>query len=308
MSHTTSSIIMVPPADFCFNHETAQDNEFQQESDTPHYLIKESALEEFTLMVNQLRDHHVEVLLLNKHHGDEEMPDSVFPNNWFCTRADGSIDLFPMKTPNRRKEVRPESLQRLLEHNGYQVTQINDYRADYQSYLEGTGAMIFDHRHTKTYAALSERCDSKLLQDYTSQRDYTTVSFHSHSRKNKAFYHTNVMMSVGEQFAVICLNSIKDANERHSVVKSLEEDNKQIIDISLEQAEQHFCANLIQLRNLRNEPLIVLSETAYNGFDKQQRQQLEAHGKLLPCDIHTIETIGGGSARCMIAENFLPKQ
>jgi hypothetical protein len=308
MSHTTSSIIMVPPADFCFNHETAQDNEFQQNSESPHYLVKENALEEFTLMVNQLRDHHVEVLLLNKHHGDPEMPDSVFPNNWFCTRADGSVDLFPMKTPNRRNEVRAESLHKMLERNGYQVRQINDYRGDHQAYLEGTGSMIFDHVHKKTYAAVSERCDQTLLESYGSERQYTTISFSSASRSGKPFYHTNVMMSVGEQFAVVCLDSIVDDKERELVVKSLKEDKKQIIDISLEQTEKSFCANLIQLRNLRNEPLIILSESAFNGFTKEQRQKLAAHGKLISCDIHTIETIGGGSARCMIAENFLPNR
>lgn len=308
MSHTTSSIIMVPPNDFCFNHETAQDNEFQQNTDTPHYLIKENALEEFTLMVNQLRDHHLEVLLLNKHHGDPEMPDAVFPNNWFCARHDGSIDLFPMKTANRRAEVRPEALKKLLEHNGYQVNSFNDYQGHLDKFLEGTGAMIFDHHHHKTYAALSERCDANLLSEYNSQRGYETVSFNSSSSQEKPFYHTNVMMSVGEQFAVICLESIKDPQQRAAVEASLKQDQKHIIDISLEQAEKHFCANLIQLRNLKNEPLIVLSESAYRGFAKEQLRKLEAHGKLIPCDIHTIETIGGGSARCMIAENFLPKQ
>ncbi len=308
MSHTTSSIIMVPPVDFCFNQETAQDNEFQQKTDQPHYVVKESALEEFTLMVNQLRDNHIEVLLLNKHHGDTEMPDAVFPNNWFCTRHNGELDIFPMKTPNRRAEARPEALKKLLTHNGYKITDINQDKNTDSAFLEGTGVMIFDHRHTKTYAALSERCDANLLAAYNQERGYETVSFNSSSSQGKAFYHTNVMMSVGEQFAVICLESIKDPQQLASVEANLKSDQKQIIDISLEQAEKHFCANLIQLRNLRNEPLIVLSESAYHGFTKEQRKQLEAHGKLIPCDIHTIETIGGGSARCMIAENFLPKQ
>ncbi|GAA4357770.1 arginine deiminase-related protein [Kangiella marina] len=299
---------MVPPSDFCFNAETAQDNEFQQKTDQPHYLVKESALEEFTLMVNQLRDHHVEVLLLNKHHGDPEMPDAVFPNNWFCTRHDGTIDIMPMKTPNRRLEARPEALAKLLEHNGYQIREINQLQDSGEAFLEGTGAMIFDHRHTKTYAALSERCDSQLLADYNRQRGYETISFNSFSRKATPFYHTNVMMSVGEQFAVICLDSITDPQQRASVESQLKADKKQIIDISLAQAEEHFCANVIQLRNLRNDPVIVLSGSAYHGFTKEQRQQISAHGKLIPCDIHTIESIGGGSARCMIAENFLPRQ
>jgi len=308
MSHTASSIIMVPPLDFGFNQETAQDNEFQQKIDTPDHLVKETVLEEFNLMVNQLRDQHVEVLLLNKHHGDPEMPDAVFPNNWFCTTPDGSIDLFPMKTPNRRFEVRPKSLQRLLQHNGYQVNQTKDYRHAHQHFLEGTGAMVFDHTHKKAYAALSERCERAIFESYCAERHYQAISFTSLSQRGKPFYHTNVMMSIGEQFVVICLQSIKDPQQRTDVENSLKQDQKHIIDISLEQAEKHFCANLIQLRNLKNEPLIVLSETAFNGFTKEQRQQLEAHGKLISCDIHTIETIGGGSARCMIAENFLPKQ
>lgn len=308
MSQTTHSIIMVPPTDFCFNHETAQDNEFQQTPDSPHYLVKENALEEFNVMVNQLRDHHVEVLLLNKHHGEPEMPDAVFPNNWFCTRPDGTIDLFPMKTPNRQVEVRPQALEKLLTHNGYQVKQINDHRDSNGAFLEGTGAMIFDHRHSKTFAAISERCDAGLLANYSALRDYETVSFNSASSHDTPFYHTNVMMSIGEQFAVICLDSIKAPKQRAHVEEQLKQSQKEIIDISLEQAEKHFCANLIQLRNQNNEPLIVLSESAYNAFSKEQKQKLEAHGKLVPCDIHTIESVGGGSARCMIAENFLPKQ
>lgn len=307
MSHTTSSIIMVPPADFCFNHETAQDNEFQQKIDTPEYLIKEEALEEFTLMVNQLRDHHIEVLLLNKHHGDSDMPDSVFPNNWFCTRADGAIDLFPMKTENRRLEVRPDSLSKLLQHNGYQVKTLNDHRQQHQTFLEGTGVMIFDHNNQKAYATISERCDQTNFEQYCQQRDYQPISFHSYSAQNKPFYHTNVMMSVGEQFAVVCLESISQPQQREQLIKSLENDHKTIIDISFEQTEQYFCANLIQLRNLNNDPLIVMSQSAHDAFDKKQRQTLSKHGILVPCDISTIEAIGGGSARCMIAENFLPK-
>lgn len=308
MSHTTSSIIMVPPADFTFNEETAQDNEFQQKTDIPHDLIKEDVMDEFTLMVNQLRDHHVDVLLLNKHHGDPEMPDSVFPNNWFCTTDSGEINLFPMKTPNRRSEVRPESLKKLLEHNGYGVKQINDYRKDSSAFLEGTGAMIFDHAPKKAYAALSERCDPALFETYCHNQGYQAIGFHSQSRSGTPFYHTNVMMSVGEQFVVICLESIKDASERENVVKNLKSDRKTIIDISLEQAEEHFCANLIQLRNKNNDYLIVMSETAHKGFTKAQRRALEAHGTIIACDISTLEKIGGGSARCMIAENFLPKQ
>lgn len=307
MSHTTHSVIMVPPADFQFNEETAQDNEFQTKSDEPHYLIKESALEEFNLMVNQLRDHHLEVLLLNKKHGDPGMPDAVFPNNWFCTRPDGSIDIFPMKTENRRQEVRLDALNHLLQYNGYKIAQANDFRHAYERLLEGTGAMVFDHRNKKAYATLSERCDKQLFIEYCQERNYQPIAFHSVSSKGPPFYHTNVMMSIGEQFATVCLDAIKDQDEKDSVLSSLRQDNKTIIELSHEQVEQSFCANILQLRNQNNEPLIVLSQAAFNGLAKKQRQQLEAQGRPIPCDIKTIEAIGGGSARCMIAENFLPK-
>ncbi|AOE49221.1 citrulline utilization hydrolase CtlX [Kangiella sediminilitoris] len=306
MSHTTHSIIMVPPTDFHFNEETAQDNEFQNKVEQPHYLVKESALEEFNVMVNQLRDHHLEVLLLNKRQGDPEMPDAVFPNNWFCTRADGSIDIFPMKAANRKQEARLDALTRLLEYNGYNPRVTHDLRQGNQV-LEGTGAMVFDHLKGKAYATLSERCEQDLFEQYCRDRGYHPISFHSTSSKGTPFYHTNVMMSVGEQFAVICLESIADAEERESLLSSLHDDNKQIINIDHQQAEQAFCANILQLRNQQNEPVIVMSQTAFQGFDKKQKQQLEAHGRLICCDIKTIETIGGGSARCMVAENFLPK-
>ncbi len=299
---------MVPPADFHFNEETAQDNEFQHKTDEPHYLIKESAIEEFNLMVNQLRDHHLEVLLLNKKHGDPEMPDGVFPNNWFCTRPDGSIDIFPMKTENRRQEVRIEALNHLLQHNGYKVSQANDFRYGHERLLEGTGAMVFDHRNKKAYASLSDRCNQQVFHQYCQERGYQPIAFHSVSSKGTPFYHTNIMMSIGEQFAAVCLDSIKDQGERETVINSLRQDNKTIIDLEHEQVEHSFCANILQLRNQRNEPLIVLSQAAFNGFDKKQRQQLEAQGRPIPCDIKTIESVGGGSARCMIAENFLPRQ
>ena len=302
--HTTHSIIMVPPVDFAFNEQTGQDNEFQQPSDLPLDVIRDDALSEFNEMVNILRDHHVEVLLLNKQHDTPPLPDAVFPNNWFSTDNQGSITLYPMKTLNRQAEIRPHALSQLLERNHYKIKHTKTIEHQNQV-LEGTGSIIFDHNNTTAYAALSERCDEQLFNNYCQTRGYQAISFQTAASSGKPFYHTNVMMSIGDSFVVICSEAIISNQEQ--VLNKLSSHHKQIIDISLEQAEKSFCANILQLHNLRNEKLIVMSESAYNGFSKAQRNQLEKHGTLVRCPIPTIETIGGGSARCMIAENFLPR-
>lgn len=310
-NQTTHSVIMVPPTDFAYNEQTGADNEFQNKPNQAQEHIREDALCEFNEMVNRLRDEHIEVLLLNKHAQSHqqlpELPDAVFPNNWFSTSSDGTLTLYPMKTPNRRAEVRPEELTQLLNRNGYQVHKTEHVDKNHQQILEGTGSIIFDHKNQIAYAAISERCDLSLFEDYCQQRGYTPISFNSQSSNGKPFYHTNVMMSVGEHFVVICLDSIKDEKQKQQLIDSFAKTKKEVIDISLEQTEKNFCGNILQLNNNKGDKIIVMSESAYQGFSKQQKAKLEKHGKLLPCSIPTIESVGGGSARCMLAENFLTK-
>ncbi len=310
-NHTTHSVIMVPPTDFAYNEQTGADNEFQNKPNQAQEHIREDALCEFNEMVNRLRDEHIEVLLLNKHAQSHQelpdLPDAVFPNNWFSTSSDGTLTLYPMKTPNRRAEVRPEELTQLLNRNGYQVHKTEHVDKNHQQILEGTGSIIFDHKNHIAYAAISERCDQSLFEDFCREKGYTPISFNSQSSNGKPFYHTNVMMSVGEHFVVICMDSITDDQQKQLLIDSFAKTKKEVIDISLEQTEKNFCGNILQLNNNKGDKIIVMSESAYQAFSKQQKAKLEKHGKLLPCSIPTIESVGGGSARCMLAENFLTK-
>lgn len=295
---------MVPPTDFCFNEQTGTDNEFQQRPEFSNDIIREDAMAEFNQMVNILRDNFIEVLLLQKSSGLPEMPDAVFPNNWFSTSENGTITLYPMKTQNRQAEVRPEALRLLAESNHYKIENLNDLTHSEKT-LEGTGSIIFDHKNKLAYAAISERCERDFFEPHMQSIGYQPISFQTQSSTKKPFYHTNVMLSIGEGFAAVCLDSIVE-NDREKILKSFKNTHKQIIELSFEQTEKNFCANILQLRNSRGELLIAMSDSAYHGFTKEQKNLLKLHGKLVPCPINTIETIGGGSARCMIAENFLP--
>lgn len=310
-NHTTNSVIMVPPTDFAFNEQTGSDNEFQNKPQQSNEYLREDALCEFNEMVNLLRDEHIEVLLLNKHAQSHqelpELPDAVFPNNWFSTSSDGTLTLYPMKTPNRRAEVRPDELTLLLHRSGYRINKTEHVDKNHQQILEGTGSIIFDHNNQIAYAAVSDRCDKALFEEFCQQRGYTPISFNSQSSSGKPFYHTNVMMSVGEHFVVICLDSIIDNQQKQQLLDSFAETKKEVIDISFEQTEKSFCGNILQLHNSKGDKIIVMSDSAYRGFTKQQKAKLEKHGRLLPCPIPTIEQVGGGSTRCMLAENFLKK-
>lgn len=305
MRHTTHSVFMVPPTDFCFNEQTGTDNEFQQRLDLDPKVIQEDAMAEFNQMVNILRDNFIEVLLLNKSANSPKLPDAVFPNNWFSTDGNGTLTLYPMKTANRQAEVRPDELTALANNYGYGHHQLHDLTQSEQI-LEGTGSVIFDHANQVAYAAISERCELAAFEQLAADKGYKTVSFETNSSNGKPFYHTNVMLSIGEGFAVVCSEAIVEA-DREKVLSSLKSNHKQIIELSFEQTEKSFCANILQLRNARGELLIAMSDSAFHGFSKEQKNLLKLHGKLVPCPIGTIEAVGGGSARCMIAENFLPE-
>ncbi|MBD3652588.1 citrulline utilization hydrolase CtlX [Kangiella sp.] len=311
-NHTTNSVVMVPPTDFAYNEQTGADNEFQNKPGQAQEHIREDALCEFNEMVNRLRDAHIEVLLLNKHAQSHkelpDLPDAVFPNNWFSTSSNGTLTLYPMKTPNRRAEVRPEELTQLLNRNGYQVHKTEHVDKNHQQILEGTGSIIFDHKNQIAYAAISERCDKELFERFCQKKGYQAVSFTSQSSTGRPFYHTNVMMSVGEHFVVMCLESITDDQQKQLLLDSFTTTKKEVIDISLEQTEKSFCGNILQLHNSKGDKIIVMSDSAYRGFTKEQKAKLEKHGRLLPCPIPTIEQVGGGSTRCMLAENFMPKR
>ena len=301
----THTVVMVPPDDFAFNEQTARDNDFQHASGEPE-AISVAAMAEFNAMVRCLRDAGVTVLILAKAVDTPALPDAVFPNNWFSTWPDGRLWLYPMRTPNRQAEVRPAALVALLTDSGVAVTDIRRVAAAPGQALEGTGALVLDHVGKQLFAARSERCDSELVQVHAAALGYTPVLFDTRSSTGRPFYHSNVMLSVGERFAVACLDALPNPAERDALQQALTIGGRELISLTLAQTEQGFCANLLQLCNRAGERLIVLSQTAYEHLNSSQRERLTRHGRLLPVAIPTIERVGGGSARCMLAEVFLP--
>ncbi len=305
-SHSANCVVMVPPKEFKYNAETAKDNEFQHQIALSDEQVRAQAMQEYTDMVANLRREGVQVVEFDYPLSDVETPDAVFPNNWFSTTADGRFFTFPMACANRQQEVRPQALIAGLQQAGRQV-RLRDSLVEYQeqrAFLESTGVMVMDHVNQTIYAALSQRCDREVLEDYAQRIGYSrVVSFQTVLPSGQPIYHTNVMMAVGESFCVICDEVIPEF-ERRFVVKSLAKD-KQVISITLEQMNR-FCGNILQLENASGDKLIAMSQSAYDAFTPSQRLQLSGHGKLLPFNVKTIEDIGGGSVRCMLGEVFLP--
>ncbi len=299
-------VLMVRPVDFAFNSQTGVDNEFQHQLPLSSEEITKRALAEFAAAVENLESCGVEVMVLEKAPDAEQTPDAVFPNNWIATDSKGNLYLFPMRTENRRKEVRPEAAKALLLSHHLKVANIIEVGMDDDQILEGTGAIVFDHKLRLAYAALSDRCHEPLLNQYCQQIDYQPMSFRSHSSNGKAIYHTNVIMSVGRDFVVACTAAIVEA-DRQRFIEAVQRSNKKLIDITMEQMEQAFCGNILELKNREGERILALSKSAWEGFSDPQRAFFSA--RMQPCvsDIETIETIGGGSMRCMLAEVFNPK-
>ncbi len=311
VSRTTDTILMVRPHDFGFNEETGQDNEFQQRLSMSAQEINQKVNAEFQAMVDCLRAEGVTVLILEK--PDKKYPstpDAIFPNNWFSTEHDGTLITYPMAAMNRRSERRPEDVEKLLKANGYKIRNVLHVGEldETERFLEGTGSMIIDHRAEKVYAARSQRCHEDQFDNFIRLRFFEQgLMFNTKSSTGNPIYHTNVMMSLGDKYVVICLDCIDDKKEREQVTTSLE-DEFEVIEISMDQMENHFCGNILQVNSAGGRPLIVMSQKAHAGFSPNQIQRLEVYGKILPMDLTTIETIGGGSARCMMAEIFSEKK
>lgn len=301
-----NAVVMVPPKEFQYNVETAQDNEFQQPLNLDDAQIRQQALAEYRQMVETLQQQGVQVIEFDYPLSSVATPDAVFPNNWFSTTADGGFYTFPMASFNRREEVRVEALTQALQAAGRHVQHHVSFESylTQQAYLESTGVMVIDHPSRTIYAALSQRCDQRVLEAYAQQIEYPNViAFHTALPSGQPIYHTNVMMSIGEHFCVICDEVISEL-DRHKVLSSLQKE-KQVITITLDQMNQ-FCANILQLETAQHEKVIAMSQSAFSAFSAEQRAQLAQHGTLIPLNVQTIETIGGGSVRCMLGEVFLP--
>jgi hypothetical protein len=311
VSRTTDTILMVRPYDFGFNEETGLDNEFQQRLEASKEEINKKANLEFQAMVDTLRSEGVTVLILEKSElSYGKTPDAIFPNNWFSTEHDGTLITYPMAAMNRRHERRPRDVEKLLRANGYKIRNVLNVGQldEADKFLEGTGSMIIDHRQEVVYAARSNRCDEAQFDNFIRLRFYKQgIMFNTKSSKGTPIYHTNVMMSIGDTFAVICLDCIQVKAEQEQV-KGYLEASFDLIEISMDQMENSFCGNILQVNSAGGTPLIVMSRSAYEGFDPDQIHRLETHGKILPMDLFTIESVGGGSARCMMAEIFSEKK
>jgi len=304
----TDTIVMIRPVAFRMNEQTAVNNFFQEDIALKNAEINTKAQAEFDAFVQKLRGVGVHVIVEND---DLRMdtPDSIFPNNWISFHENGDIGLYPMFAENRRRERREEVLIR-LENEGFKINNIYDYTPaeDEGFFLEGTGSLLLDRVNHKAYCALSPRADEELLIEFCEDFEYLPVIFTANQTvdgKRVPIYHTNVMMCLAEEFCVICLDSIDDAKEKKNVVQHLKTDGKEIISIT-EAQMHHFAGNMLQVQG-RDKKYLVMSAAAHSSLTENQIAAIEKHCEILSSDLTTIETCGGGSARCMMAEVFLPK-
>lgn len=311
MKQTTNAILMIRPVAFRMNEQTAVNNYYQKvlEGLSPA-TVNAAAQQEFDQFVQKLKEVGVEVIVVEDTRLPDT-PDSIFPNNWISFHENKDVVLYPMFAENRRQERREDILD-ILEENGFEIENVVDYTAaEIDGYfLEGTGSMIIDRVHQKVYCALSPRADEELLIEFCEDFELTPVifeAFQTVEAKRKHMYHTNVMMCIGEKFAVICSDAIDDKKERKMVLDNLKADGKELIFISEEQVN-NFAGNMLQVTGSNEKSYIVMSKSARESLDSSQVKQLEKYGAILSANLDTIEACGGGSARCMMAEIFLPKR
>lgn len=305
---TTDTVLMIEPIAFGFNAETAKNNYFQVEQ--KGFDIQFKALSEFKMFVEKLRSKGINVITI-KDTLDPHTPDSIFPNNWVSFHKDGKVVLYPMFASNRRVERRDDIIETIKEQ-GFEVSEIDDWSlSEIQGhFLEGTGSMIFDHDNKIAYGSVSLRLDENLFREFCEKYGFTPVVFHSFQTvgsERLPIYHTNVMMCVADKFVVICLDCIDDETERKNVSETIRNSGKEIIEISEKQMQQ-FAGNMLQVQNNEGEKFLVMSETAYKSLSKDQVSAIEKYCEIIYSDLNTIEVNGGGSARCMLAEIFLPKK
>ncbi len=297
---TTSKLLMVRPARFAFNEETAQNNYFQQPSGSES--VSGNALEEFDAFVRLLRANDVDLTVVQDS-PEPWTPDSIFPNNWFSSHITGELVLYPMFAANRRKERKREVLDLLRRKmNHRKVVDLTPWEEEGE-FLEGTGSMIFDRDRGVAYCCRSPRTSEKVLAEFCSRMNYDALLFDAVDAQGNAIYHTNVMMEVGTQVAVICLEAIRDEGEQRKVVSRLTAAGKIIVEITLDQMN-HFAGNMLEIKSRGGEPLMVMSASARKALTPDQERTITTFTRILSSDLGTIEANGGGSARCMLAEIF----
>jgi hypothetical protein len=292
---------MIRPLHFLYNAETAVNNSFQVKGDQEN--LTEKAVQEFDTFVLELQNHGIDVTVVEDS-PDPHTPDAIFPNNWISFHPSGIYCLYPMFAPNRRKERKTEVISIIRKKFHYhQLVDLTGYESE-NIFLEGTGSMVLDREKRLAYACLSPRTDKAVLEDFCGRLNYQPVVFHSSNETGQAIYHTNVMMCVADRYVVICLDSISDPSEKKYVVETILQSEKEIIRISASQMNQ-FAGNMLQLENDRKEKILVMSSAAWNALLPEQIEKLTKYNRILHASLQQIETNGGGSARCMIAEIHL---
>lgn len=310
MQQITDTIVMVRPVNFRMNEQTAVNNYYQKVLEgVSKEQVQSNAVKEFDVFVEKLRNVGIHVIVIQDTKVPDT-PDSIFPNNWISFHENGTVALYPMFAENRRLERREDFLS-TLEEKGFIIEAVVDYTSaeDENIFLEGTGSLLLDRVHRKVYCALSQRSDEGLLIEFCEDFEFTPVVFTANQTvdgKRLPIYHTNVLMALAENFAVICLDAIDDKKERKNVLKHLKEDAKDIIAITEKQVN-HFAGNMLQLRNSEGKKFMVMSTAAHKSLTQKQLQTIEKHCEILSSSLDTIEACGGGSARCMMAELFLQK-
>ena len=310
MKQTTNSILMIRPVAFRMNEQTVVNNYYQKVLDgLLPATVNAKAQQEFDAFVEKLTAVGVDVTVVDDTL-EPDTPDSIFPNNWISFHENGDVALYPMFAENRRHERREEILD-LLEEKGFVIHNIIDYTSAEEDgfFLEGTGSLLLDRVNAKAYCALSPRADEELFIEFCEDFDYAPVifeAFQTVDSERKLIYHTNVMMCLGETFAVICSDCIDDKKERKMVLDNLKENGKEIILIT-EVQMNNFAGNMLEVRGANDKRYLVMSAAAHQSLTPQQIEQLEKHTEILSSSLDTIEACGGGSARCMMAEIFLPR-
>ena len=304
---STDTVLMVRPVRFRTNEETIVNNYFQKGINITQEEINRKAQQEFDMLVQKLKEVGVHVIQVEDIY-EQDTPDSIFPNNWISFHNNGDVAIYPMFAENRRRERREDILD-IVEEAGFEIENVFDYTEaeDEGIFLEGTGAMVLDRIHRKAYCALSPRASEELFIEFCEDFEYTPVIFRAFQKTDgelKPIYHTNVMMALGRTFAIVCLDTIEDKKERKNVLNHLKEDKKEIITISREQVD-YYAGNMLEVKG-KEHSYLVMSQTAYESLTPQQIEAIERHTQILYSDLSTIEICGGGSARCMLAEVFLP--
>ena len=309
MRQATNSILMIRPINFGYNEETAKDNHYQIKELT-YNNVNERAQKEFDNMVLNLRQNGVSVHVFQDDE-NEYTPDSIFPNNWVSFHENGDVGLYPMCAENRRMERRPEVLD-FLENEGFTISNIVDYSSaeSENKFLEGTGSMILDRENRLAYCSISNRSNEDLFIEFCEDFEFTPIIFNSFQtvgNKRLPIYHTNVMMCVTTDYVIVCLDSIDDKKQRKNVSSFIKESGKKLIEISENQVES-FAGNMLELVNDKGESILVMSKSAEDSLNENQKNIITEYSRIISSDINTIETCGGGSTRCMMAEIFLPKK